>query len=180
MTASSGSPSATRALANLAPGDPVVSTHHGVGYVVGHGVRTLLGAEREYLTVEIPKGRVRIMIPVDQIGESAALRPLSSQSELRSALEILATSPAPLAGTWQTRKKDIVARLAAGDLASLAEVVRDYAHAAATKPLATNDRELYRHVRTVVTEEVGLGLGFMPTRAAAEIDAQLPVARPLA
>jgi hypothetical protein len=89
----------------LAAGDMVVSPYHAVGRVVERGVRTLFGAEREYLTVEIARGRVRLMVPVDQIGKGATLRRVSSPDELRSALEILATRPVPLAGTWQTRRR---------------------------------------------------------------------------
>jgi RNA polymerase-interacting CarD/CdnL/TRCF family regulator len=158
----------------LAAGDMVVSPYHGVGRVVERGVRTLFGAEREYLTVEIARGRVRLMVPVDQIGKGATLRRVSSPDELRSALEILATRPVPLAGTWQTRKKDVLDRLAAGDFASLAEVVRDYAHAASTKPLASNDRELYRRACDLVKAELEIGLDLKPGEAAAEIDSRVP------
>jgi CarD family transcriptional regulator len=165
------------ARSEFAPGDTVVSPYHGVGRVVERGPRTLLGAEREYLTVEIAHGRVRLMVPVDQIG-GAGLRPVSSPSELRSALEILATTPTPLAGTWQTRKKDLLARLASGDLASLAELVRDYAHAAATKPLASNDRELYGRVRGLVEAELEIGLDLNSTQATSEIDRHFPPGAP--
>ena len=64
--------------------------------------------------------------------------------------------------------------LAAGDFASLAEVVRDYAHAASTKPLATNDRELYGRVRDLVKAELEIGLGLKPGEAATEIDSRVP------
>jgi hypothetical protein len=38
-----------------------------------------------------------------------------------------------------------------------AELVRDYAHAAATKPLASNDRELSGRVRGLVEAELEIG-----------------------
>jgi CarD family transcriptional regulator len=158
----------------FALGTPVVSPHHGVGRIVERGVRRLFGVEREYLTVEIPRGGVRLMIPLDQVGHGAGLRRVASPSTLRAALEILATSPAALSGTWQTRQQDISRRLAGGDTALLAEVVRDYAHAASAKPLATNDRALYGQVRGLVEAELEVGLDLSPGEAAAEIDSRVP------
>jgi RNA polymerase-interacting CarD/CdnL/TRCF family regulator len=141
---------------------------------VERAVRNLFGAEREYLTVEILRGRVRLMVPVDQIGMGAILRPVSSADELSSALGILATTPVPLAGTWQTRKKDLLNQLTTGDVASLAKIVRDYANEGSKKPLATNDRELYGRVRGLVEAELEIGLGLEPGQAAAAIDCRLP------
>jgi CarD family transcriptional regulator len=171
-----GDPARARpvAPAKLGPGDFVVSPHHGVGRVVERAVRTLFGAEREYLTVEIMRGRIRLMVPADQIGTGATLRPVSSASVLSSALAILATTPVPLAGTWQTRKKALFNTLTTGDVASLAKIVRDYAHEASRKPLAANDRELYGRVRGLVEAELEIGLGLEPGQAATAIDCRLP------
>ncbi|MEN0014989.1 MAG: CarD family transcriptional regulator, partial [Solirubrobacteraceae bacterium] len=44
-------------------GDSVVYPHHGAGQIAGKEMRTILGEEREYLTIKILHNDMTVMVP---------------------------------------------------------------------------------------------------------------------
>lgn len=134
-------------------GEAVVSPRHGIGTVVERTMRPHNGTEREYLAINVGRRGLRLLVPVD--GEpSAYLRPLSSQKEVSEALAALAGDPQALSGNWRTRQKEAVQRFGIGNLLSTAELVRDFAHVARGRRLASSDRELYKSARELLEDEL--------------------------
>jgi CarD family transcriptional regulator len=164
---------------DFAVGQTVVSPHHGVGTVVERSVRELAGIRREYLTIEVERHSIRLLIPTDATA-GAGLRPPASAAELSRALQTLAEEPQPISQSWQDRRKDALRKLGSGDVRLLAELVRDLAHVGATRPLAVNDRDAYTQARELLEDELSAGLDMHRRQAAAELDRELPrAARPL-
>lgn len=157
----------------FAVGDAVVSPHHGVGTVVEQGVRALGGARREYFTIEIERRAVKLFVPSDRTAQ-ARLRPLASRADARRALDVLSAPPQGLPANWRERQKETMRRLGSGELLLVAELVRDFAHAAQAKRPATTDRELYDKSRGLLEDELRAVLGMSASRTAAAIDRRLP------
>lgn len=158
---------------DFAVGHAVVSPHYGVGTVVDRSVRKLAGKRREYLTIEIQRHAIKLMIPTDAT-EGARLRPLASPAELGRALQTLAEQPQPLSDNWQDRKKDALRKLGSGEVRQIAELVRDLANLDASKPLAVNDRDTYTHARELLEGELSTALDMHLPQAGAKVDRKLP------
>jgi CarD family transcriptional regulator len=154
-------------------GDAVVSPHHGVGTVVGRSVRELAGGRREYLTIELKRGSMTLMIPAEEASR-LRLRPVASSAELRRGLDTLSAAPEPLSGNWQNRHREALTKLSSGDVVLLAQVVRDLAHLRVAKPLGLADRQLYTKARELLECELGVVLRVDESWAADQIDRRLP------
>jgi CarD family transcriptional regulator len=153
-------------------GDAVVYPHHGVGTVVQRSSRELAGARCEYLTIEIQSGHMTLMLPT-KLAAHVGLRPIASPAELHRALEALGSPPESLSDNWKTRRKQALSKLGSGEVALLAEVIRDLAQMSAVKSLADNDRQLYAKARGLLESELKVALGTSETHAAAEVDRRL-------
>src|SRR5207248_7734237 len=97
----------------LAVGDVVVYASHGVGRVIareGGSVVLEFGTE---LTVTLPLDRAR-----------ESLRPLSGKPELKRVQQTLSDSCAPAVEPWSKRFRAIQAKVSAGEVTGLAELVR--------------------------------------------------------
>jgi CarD family transcriptional regulator len=154
-------------------GDAVVCPHHGVGTVVGRSTRELAGTRREYLTIEVDRGALTLMIPSDEAARGR-LRPLGSPTDLRRGLDTLGGVPQRPSDNWQKRRKEALRKLASGDVLEVAELVRDLGHYGATRRLATSDRQLYTQARELLEAELTRALGMSKSRAGDEIAGRLP------
>jgi CarD family transcriptional regulator len=154
-------------------GDALVLAHHGVGTVVERSLRDLGTGHREYLTVELQHRSLTLRIPTAALA-GARLRPIASRAELHSCLNTLEPAPQPPPSNWTNRRKEALSKIGSGEPRRLAEVVRDLAHLALAKPLATSNRGLYTTARQLLESELMAGLQLDRPAAAAEIDRRLP------
>jgi CarD family transcriptional regulator, regulator of rRNA transcription len=157
----------------FAVGDVVVCPHHGLGTVVERSVRELVGARREYLTIELECASLTLLIPTAET-DGARLRPAATPPELRRALDGLTGPATRLSDNWQHRRKEALRKLGSADVVAIAEVVRDLADFGASKPLALRDYELYTKARELLESELKHVLRMSEARAAAEIDRRRP------
>jgi CarD family transcriptional regulator len=150
-------------------GDAVVSPRHGPGTITARGPRASDEARREYLTVELCRRGMTLMIPLEGVAGSG-LRPLSSPAQARRALDVLATEPRGLPPNWRYRRKEVSEQLRSGRLLDLAGLLRDLTHAAKVKSPGRVDREHCEKARELLESELALVLG---AGASTEIDARL-------
>jgi RNA polymerase-interacting CarD/CdnL/TRCF family regulator len=151
-------------------GDDVFSPHHGPGTVTGREVRIVGDSEREYLTVELRRGGLTLMIPAEGVAPRR-LRRVCSPTAPRRALRRLAAEPRPLEGNWRDRQKRSTELLGGGDPLALADLVRDMSHAAQRKRPAAGDRQLCETARELLEAELTVVLG---SDAAEEVARRLP------
>lgn len=156
----------------FAVGDAVVVPRHGLGTVVERGPRRLAGERREYLTIEVARGGMRLLIPTESTN-GKRLRPLSSRRLAQEALSALASPPRELEENWRNRKNEVSARLASGKLVGLAALVRDLAHANRQKRLVGSDHHVYASALELLRSELQAVLEIDEGQAAREIDRQL-------
>jgi CarD family transcriptional regulator len=69
-------------------GDKVVYPHHGAGTVVKKEKRTILGAEREYLTIKILHNDMTVNVPAEN-ADKVGLRPVVDEDMVEEVLEVL-------------------------------------------------------------------------------------------
>src|ERR687887_7178 len=105
-------------------GDKVVYPHHGAGTVVKKEKRTILGTEREYLTIKILHNDMTVNVPAEN-AEKVGLRPVVDEDMVEQVLEVLHGSGTKMPKNWNRRFKHNRDKMKTGDIFELAEVVRN-------------------------------------------------------
>jgi CarD family transcriptional regulator len=145
----------------LAIGDRVVYASHGIGRITGR-VAAAPGAPTDTVVVEFDGG-LKVTLPIAQARES--LRALSGVAELEEVQRTLSGDSALFTGPWTKRFRAIQEKVTAGDVTSLAEVVRDGVQRDRRVALkggsvaSPSERHLYLKARKLLAEEIGLVRG---------------------
>jgi CarD family transcriptional regulator len=105
-------------------GDAVVYPAHGVGRIDRVGVEEIAGHKLNLIHISFDENQMTLRVPVAQ-ARAAGLRKLASQQEMADALIRLGGRPRTSRLMWAKRAQDCLAKINSGELAALAEVVRD-------------------------------------------------------
>jgi RNA polymerase-interacting CarD/CdnL/TRCF family regulator len=153
----------------LAVDDLVVYASHGVGRVASR--------RQELVMLEFERG-LFVTLPIARAVE--CVRPVSTEVELAHIGRILGGSEVVSQDNWQRRLKTTRGKLAGGDAASLAEVVRDASRReersnGRNEPsvLSLTERQLYVTARKLLADEIGASRGVDSPSADAWIGDQL-------
>ena len=106
-------------------GDRVVHPRHGVGKVVAHGPRSVLGSSRDYLEIEMADASLRILVPCEATA-AVGLREIAGPRALRRIVEVLESQPESIKESSSARQRRILARLKGGDVLELSAVIRTW------------------------------------------------------
>src|SRR5205807_6076668 len=105
-------------------GDLVVYPTHGVGKILGIETQEIAGHTLNVFVVHFDKDRMTLRVPLGKT-KIAGLRRLSSRKEMDVALGKLRGRSRAKRTMWSRRAQEYQAKIASGDPASIAEVVRD-------------------------------------------------------
>jgi RNA polymerase-interacting CarD/CdnL/TRCF family regulator len=153
----------------FAVNDLVVYASHGVGRVTSR--------RHELVKLEFERG-LSVTLPVARAVE--CVRPVSTEVELAGIGKTLGGSEVVTDENWQRRLKTTRSKVAGGEAASLAEVVRDASRreeraSARTEPsrLSLTERQLYVTARKLLADEIAAARGIDAAEADAWIGDQL-------
>src|SRR6201998_1205432 len=105
-------------------GDLVVYPTHGVGKIMGIETQEIAGDTLSVFVVHFDKERMTLRVPL-ATAKFCVLRRLSSRKEMDAALAKLRGRSRAKRTMWSRRAQEYQAKIASGDPASIAEVVRD-------------------------------------------------------
>ena len=105
-------------------GDKVVYPHHGAGTIVSKDTRTVLGQEREYLTIKILHNDMTVNVPCEN-AEKVGLRGIIDQEMVEIVVGALSGGSTEMPKNWNRRFKHNRDKMKTGDILELAEVVRN-------------------------------------------------------
>lgn len=105
-------------------GDRVVYPSHGVGEIIGEEAQIIGGHELSVYVISFQKEKMTLRVPVKR-AMSIGLRQLSSRDDVQKMLAILQGRAKSGKGMWSRRAQEYENKINSGDLASIAEVVRD-------------------------------------------------------
>ncbi len=134
-------------------GDKVVYPQHGAGVVVRKDVTTVLGQDREYLTIRILHNEMTVMVPADGAAE-AGLRAVIGPEEVEQVLDILRGEDTVVAGNWSRRFKHNQEKLRSGDIREVAEVIRNLTGRSRDKPISAGERQLLSRAKKILVSEL--------------------------
>jgi CarD family transcriptional regulator len=150
-------------------GDKVVYPHHGAGTVVKKEKRTILGTEREYLTIKILHNDMTVNVPAEN-AEKVGLRPVVDEDMVEEVLEVLHGSGTKMPKNWNRRFKHNRDKMKTGDIFELAEVVRNLSLRDQEKGLSTGEKQMFVKAKKILASELMYAKGLDEESAATWLD----------
>ena len=133
-------------------GDYVVYPTHGVGQVSEITDEVISGMSIEFLVISFAKNRMTLKIPVNKI-EVSGLRKLSTEAEIKRAIDIMKTAPQQKRIVWAKRAQEYEEKINSGDPLIVAEVVRDLYKRTDRVDQSFSERQIYEKALTRLADE---------------------------
>jgi CarD family transcriptional regulator len=134
-------------------GDNVVYPHHGAGKVLKKELKTVLGEEREYLTIKILHNDMTVMVPCENAAK-AGLRRVIDDEAVAKVMAVLRDDVSQMPKNWNRRFKHNRDKIKTGDVYELAEVVRNLAIRESEKGLSTGEKQMYTRAKKILASEL--------------------------
>lgn len=123
-------------------GDYVVYPKHGVGRVIELQKSEIAGMALELYVLRFEKEKMTLRVPTNK-AESVGMRKLSSDKQMKEALETLKGKPRVKRTMWSRRAQEYEAKINSGDPVSIAEVVRDLYRGEDQSDQSYSERQIY-------------------------------------
>ena len=153
-------------------GDKVVYPHHGAGTVVKKEAKTVLGQEREYLTIQILHNDMTVNVPAEN-AERVGLRKVIDEEMVQRVLAVLHGSGTNMPKNWNRRFKHNRDKMKMGDIFELAEVVRNLSLRDQEKGLSTGEKQMFVKAKKILASELMYAKGMDEDEAAVWLDGLL-------
>lgn len=150
-------------------GDKVVYPHHGAGTVVKKESRTVLGEEREYLTIQILHNDMTVNVPAEN-AERVGLRKVIDEDMVEQVLLVLHGDGTNMPKNWNRRFKYNRDKMKTGDIFELSEVVRNLSLRDQEKGLSTGEKQMYTRAKKILASELMYALDMESESAEEHID----------
>jgi CarD family transcriptional regulator len=150
-------------------GDKVVYPHHGAGTVVKKDSRTVLGQEREYLTIQILHNDMTVNVPTEN-ADRVGLRKVIDEDMVERVLDVLHGSGTKMPKNWNRRFKYNRDKMKTGDIFELAEVVRNLSLRDQEKGLSTGEKQMFVKAKKILASELMYAKGMDEDEAAVWLD----------
>ena len=150
-------------------GDKVVYPHHGAGTVVKKELKTVLGQDREYLTIQITHNDMVVNVPSEN-AERVGLRSVIDEIVVDQVLEVLHGSGTKMPKNWNRRFKHNRDKMKTGDIFELAEVVRNLSLRDQEKGLSTGEKQMFVKAKKILASELMYAKALSEVEAAAWLE----------
>ncbi len=141
-------------------GDTLVYPGYGVGVVESIQERAVGEKTRTFCVLLFKGGESesKVMIPVDNVKEVRLRRP-AKKDAVKKALDYLSNGEPEILPSWRDRFQSHGDKLAQGDLASVAEVLKALHVLNDKKPLSFREKKMYQKALLLLTAEACEVLG---------------------
>jgi CarD family transcriptional regulator len=153
-------------------GDHVVYPSQGAGKIVGMQERIVLGAPQQFFEIELMKGSMSVLVPVNQ-AERVGLRRITVAKRIPELLENLHPPDLELPAGWTPRHRKEQLLISEGDIFSVAKLVGTLQRRDLEKALSATERKIMDDARHMVTTEIAMSLEISLDEATKKITAAL-------
>jgi CarD family transcriptional regulator len=136
-------------------GDKVVYPMHGAGVIEAIEEKEILGARKQYYIMNIPIGEMKVMIPLDNVGQ-IGLREVIDNDGVERVFGILREHHSRMSTNWNRRYRMNMEKIKSGDIYKVAEVVRSLMIREREKGLSTGERKMLESARQILVSELVL------------------------
>jgi len=136
------------------PGDKIVYPGYGVGTVRCFEDRNIGGEDRTFVVLDFNEAEnvSVVRVPLDKV-EDVGLRPISKPKEVKAAVALLKSGEPEILSSWKDRFADHGDKLAAGDLSSVATVLKALWILNGRKPLSFREKKMYQKTLLLLSSE---------------------------
>lgn len=136
-------------------GDKVAYPMYGAGVIEKIEKQDVLGEVRQYYVVVLPLGNMKIMVPIGG-GDDVGMRYILTGEDMDAVEDILRKESTSMSSNWNRRYRDNMDKLKTGDLAEVAEVVRNLIRIEQHKKLSTGEKKLLNNAKQILISEYAL------------------------
>lgn len=139
------------------PGDVLAHPVHGPVRIVSTCTRSVRGADREYVDMEVIGDEMRISVPADG-KDVIGLRPVLEEKEIAELVEQLSQpiEPPEKKASWAHRIKSLTMQLQSGRLADRIEVIRSILGDSGGAPSSLAERNLLKQAIAPLAAEIAI------------------------
>ncbi len=158
-------------------GDKVVYPGHGVAMVECIVEKTVESSTLRFFKLKFLYKDMTALVPIDSDNEAVGVRALSSEEQVKSAMDTLLQQPRKLDATdftpssWNKRNKNFQLKLQSGSLTDIATIYRDLMYCARYKELSFGEKNLLGVAEELLLQEVVIALRKSREEAIAQIRA---------
>lgn len=105
-------------------GERVVYPSHGVGQIIEIETQFIADTELKVYVISFPQDKMTLRVPVSR-ASAIGLRTLVSKGDVQEVYNILQGKPKRGNKMWSRRAQEYEAKINSGEIAAIAEVVRD-------------------------------------------------------
>ncbi|MDX2049962.1 MAG: CarD family transcriptional regulator [Rickettsiaceae bacterium] len=139
---------------NFKIGSKVVYASHGVGEIVAIETEVISGFELKVYVISFIQDKMTLRVPISR-AQSSGLRPLVDKTDVEKVFAILVGKPKQGNRMWSRRAQEYEAKINSGDLASVAEVVRDL-YKNADSDRSYSERTIYESALNRLASEISV------------------------
>jgi CarD family transcriptional regulator len=150
----------------------VVYPAHGVGQIVAIEEQEVAGFRLELFVITFVKDKMTLRVPTGKVA-GVGMRKLAEPDAVKKSLDILLGRARIKRTMWSRRAQEYETKINSGDLAAIAEVVRDLYRSEAQPEQSYSERQLYEAALDRMAREVAVVQKLTESEALKAIDAQL-------
>lgn len=136
-------------------GDKVVYPMHGAGIIESIEEKEVLGELKKYYVLRLPIGDMRLMVPINNVGE-LGLREVIDPEGVKRVLHILKSRENSTCTNWNRRYRANLEKIKSGSIFEVAEVVRNLTLREQEKGLSTGERKMLENAKQILISELVL------------------------
>jgi len=134
--------------------------------------RTILGQEREYLTIKILHNDMTVNVPTEN-ADRVGLRKVIDEEMVVRVVKVLHGNGTKMPKNWNRRFKYNRDKMKTGDIFELAEVVRNLSLRDQEKGLSTGEKQMFVKAKKILASELMYAKGMDEEDAAVWLDEEL-------
>ena len=136
-------------------GDRVAHPLHGAGTISEIERKKIDKSFKDYYVMRIPKGDMRVMIPVDAC-DAVGLRPIIDSVRAEEILSRIPDLEISEDSNWNKRYRENMLRIRSGDLLEVASVIKSLVQRENTRGLSTVERKMLHSAKQILISEIVL------------------------
>ena len=153
---------------NFEVGETVVYPHHGAATITHVKTRSIKGADKTYITLNVHQSDLTIELPVDNV-ELVGVRDVIDSKGVEAVFEVLRSDIVEEPGNWSRRYKANAEKMGSGSVYRVSEVVRDLWRRDQSKGVSAGEKRMLEKARQVLVSELALAEGVSDEDAAARL-----------
>jgi len=131
----------------------VVYPAHGVGQIVAVEEQEVAGFKLELFVISFAKDKMTLRVPTSKV-VGVGMRKISDPDTAKRSLDILSGRARIKRTMWSRRAQEYETKINSGDIASIAEVVRDLYRSEAQPEQSYSERQLYEAALDRMVREI--------------------------